>query len=119
MLSFQRSRMVFRLSRAQCFELLNRRHAFTCGWDVDSVSLLSRPVSTTAALPTRALITIRAAACRLLAFLQRHRRYAEQVGPRILHALNSCASDIYSLFHASPFPSPVKRRDCRSSYMFA
>jgi hypothetical protein len=30
MLSFQHSRTVFRLSRAQCFELLNRRHAFTC-----------------------------------------------------------------------------------------
>jgi hypothetical protein len=33
MLSFQSPRMVFRLSPARCLGVLNRRHAFTCGWD--------------------------------------------------------------------------------------
>jgi hypothetical protein len=54
---------MFRASKStSCFHMPTKH----CGWDVDSVSLLSRPVSTTAAVPTRALITIRAAACRLL-----------------------------------------------------
>jgi hypothetical protein len=55
--------------------------------DVDSAF---SSISTTAAVPTRALITIRRGGRLQIAFLlQRHRRYAEQVGPCFLFASNA------------------------------